>query len=77
MRQKNRQMSWKTYGGYTAAEQNKGKKGKQIRTDKETHGTLKAMFTFISLVAQVVKNLPAMKETLVQFLGQVDLVEKG
>ena len=29
-----------------------------------------------SLVAQVVKNLPAMQETLVQFLGQEDLLEK-
>ena len=30
-----------------------------------------------SLVAQVVKNLPAMQETQVQFLGQEDLLEKG
>ena len=30
-----------------------------------------------SLVAQLVKNLPAMQEALVQFLGQEDLVEKG
>ena len=30
-----------------------------------------------SLVAQLVKNLPAMQETLVQFLGQEDLLEKG
>ena len=30
-----------------------------------------------SLVAQIVKNLPAMQETLVQFLGQDDLLEKG
>ena len=29
------------------------------------------------LVAQVVKNLPPMQETLVQFLGQKDLLEKG
>ena len=55
----------------------KGKKGKQMRRVKETHGTLKAMFTFISLIAQLVKNLPAMQETLVQFLGREDLVEKG
>ena len=30
-----------------------------------------------SLVTQLVKNPPAMKETLVQFLGQEDLLEKG
>ena len=30
-----------------------------------------------SLVAQLVKNLPAMQEALVQFLGQEDLLEKG
>ena len=32
---------------------------------------------WFSLVAQVVKNLPAMQETPVQFLGQEDLLEKG
>ena len=30
-----------------------------------------------SLVAQLVKNLPAMQETLVQFLSWEDLLEKG
>ena len=30
-----------------------------------------------SLLAQLVKNLPAMQETLVQFLGQEDPLEKG
>ena len=30
-----------------------------------------------SLVAQLVKNLPAMQDTTVQFLGQEDLLEKG
>ena len=30
-----------------------------------------------SLIAQLVKNLPAMQETLVRFLGQEDPVEKG
>ena len=29
------------------------------------------------LIAQWVKNPPAMQETLVQFLGQEDLLEKG
>ena len=31
----------------------------------------------ISLIAQLVKNLPAMQETPVRFLGQEDLLEKG
>ena len=30
-----------------------------------------------SLIAQLVKNLPAMLETLVWFLDQEDLLEKG
>ena len=30
-----------------------------------------------SLTAQLVKNLPAMKETLLQFLGQEDPLEQG
>ena len=30
-----------------------------------------------SLVAQLVKNPPAMQETLVQFLGREDPLEKG
>ena len=29
------------------------------------------------MIAQLVKNLPAMQETPVQFLGQEDLLEKG
>ena len=31
----------------------------------------------VSLIAQLVKNLPAMQETLVRFLGWGDLLEKG
>ena len=30
-----------------------------------------------SLIAQLVKNLPTMQETLVQFLGQKDPLENG
>ena len=33
--------------------------------------------SWASLVAQLVKNLPAMWETLVQFLGWEDPLEKG
>ena len=32
---------------------------------------------WVSLVAQLVKNLPTMQETLVQFLGWEDPLEKG
>ena len=34
-------------------------------------------FSWASLVAQIVKNLPAVQETWVQFLGQEDPLEKG
>ena len=33
-------------------------------------------YFWASLVAQLVKNLPAMQETPIQFLGQEDLLEK-
>ena len=33
--------------------------------------------TWAFLVAQLVKNLPAMQETLVRFLGQENPLEKG
>ena len=33
--------------------------------------------TGASLIVQLVNNLPAMQETLVQFLGQEDPLEKG
>ena len=34
-------------------------------------------YSWASLVAQQVKNPPAIRETLAQFLGQEDLLEKG
>ena len=34
-------------------------------------------FSWASLIAQLVKNLPAVQETLVQFLGWEDPLEKG
>ena len=34
-------------------------------------------YPWASLVAQLVKNLPVLQETLVQFLGWEDLLEKG
>ena len=41
--------------------------------------SIKINYSYIgaSLVAQLVKNPPAMQETLVQFLGQEVLLEKG
>ena len=38
---------------------------------------MKYMITWASLIAQLVKDLPAMQETLVRFLGWGDLPEKG
>ena len=35
------------------------------------------MFTYRQIMAQMVKNLPAMQETQVQSLGQGDPLEKG
>jgi len=40
------------------------------------HFYLLLLFIRASLTAQLVKNLPAMQETWVQFLGQEDPVEK-
>ena len=35
------------------------------------------LFFSFSLIVQLVKNLPAMQETLVRFLSQEDRLEKG
>ena len=35
------------------------------------------LLNFFTLIALLVKNLPAMQETLVRFLGQEDPLEKG
>ena len=34
-------------------------------------------YSWASLLAQLIKNPPAMQETLIKFLGQEDLLEKG
>ena len=47
-----------------------GEREEQAHQDFST--SIKAV---ASLVAQLVKNLPAMQETLVRFLGQEDLLE--
>ena len=38
---------------------------------------LTSLLNWASFIAQLVKNLPAMQETLVQFFGWEDLLEKG
>ena len=38
---------------------------------------ISTLFTWISLIAQLVKNLPVVQETPVRFLGWEDLLEKG
>ena len=35
------------------------------------------IYSFLSLTAQLVKNLPAMQETQLQSMGREDLLEKG
>ena len=48
------------------------------REPRETHELMVNQSTIrASLVAQLVKNLPAMQETPVQFLGWEDPLEKG
>ena len=39
--------------------------------------TLRILGTWASTIAQLVKNPPAMQETLVRFLGLEDPLEKG
>ena len=41
------------------------------------HSLLKMGILIVALIAQLVKNLPAMQETLVRFLGWEDPLEKG
>ena len=41
-----------------------------------THSSFRS-YLHVALVAQLVQNPPAMQETLVQFLGQEDPLEKG
>ena len=45
-------------------------------TEDKYHLCLRQLFR-ASLVAQLVKNPPAMQEIPVRFLGQEDLLEKG
>ena len=42
----------------------------------QIHSIILDLF-WASLITQLVKNLPAMQEAQVQFLGQEDLLQKG
>ena len=51
---------------------------KQYLTNAKYHEIIVILIHLMaSLVAQLVKNLPAMQETLVRVLDQEDLLEKG
>ena len=52
-----------------------GELGQHSTMEPTNHVPTFAIWT--PLIAQSVKNLPAMQETLVRFLGQEDPLEKG
>ena len=55
-----------------------GESNKQRRAKEAIHSRLRTVsFQQASLIAPLVRNLPAMQETPVQFLSQEDLLEKG
>ena len=49
----------------------------QTKLVEVTEFQLSCLKSWASLIAQLVKNLPAMQETLVRFLGWEELLEKG
>ena len=51
--------------------------GRKDRISLQKWGTHQSRVERASLIAQLVKNPPAMQETPVQFLGQEDPLEKG
>ena len=51
--------------------------GSHSRTRLKQHSSSSMQKMGASLIAQLVKNPPAMQEILVRFLGQEDLLEKG
>ena len=56
---------------------NRGKSKRTMGVSLWGFGEAPPLLTRVSLVAQLVKNTLAMQETLVQFLGQEDTLEKG
>ena len=66
-------------GHQITREERKEERQKKVQNSLKTINKI-AMSTLLSgasLVAQLVKDLPAMQETPVQFLGQEDLLEMG
>ena len=58
----------------------KGSQAQDYNAGHATKSTEYVLFVYYFvhiLVAQMVKNMPAMQETWVQFLGQEDPLEKG
>ena len=50
---------------------------KRLILNCKEHKHCRGLNTWASLIAQLVKNLPAMRETQVQFLGWEDPLAKG
>ena len=57
--------------------QRRAREGLQVRQHRDRNLNNAQGRPWAPLVAQLVKNLPAMQETLVQFLGWEDPLEKG
>ena len=65
--------------GYSPQGRKKSDTTEQLHSTSLIHDVIKISYKVFmtSLIAQLVRNLPAMQETLVQFLGQEDPLEKG
>ena len=48
----------------------------ELAQTRKNKGSGRMEVGFLSLIAHMVKNLPAVQETRVRFLGQEDLLEK-
>ena len=52
--------------------------GQSLKSEEDyLHFNFPNSMEWTSLIVQLVKNPPAMQETLIRFLGQEDLLEKG
>ena len=77
-RTKNRPWIWHLGGGYTSVGISAEWRDKKLKRNGWQQGFVYMVcFLGVSLVAQVVKNPPAMWETQVQTLGGEDPLEKG
>ena len=74
---------WRTDSFCRECQGTPGRTPAWARSGENPHGRRSSIFTasyqtvWASLVAQTVKNLPAMQETQVQSLGREDPLEKG